>query len=198
MSENKRKLRADAVERLKNSVGARVNPDAAIIAIVGGRVGQADWSLECDKLIDLLTDDEKPDTFHDDFYDCESTVDAGEDTQEKLESDIWKVAYEIYRAGGYVDNGSEPNPPTDGIRDLLARQAAITRDWLADVISELAAEKKVLREENDARARALDMQLKNIHKLEHERDELRRQVSELRKLNDSLHARIEEAREALS
>lgn len=55
---NKRQLRAEAIERLKNNVGARFMPDAAIIAIVGGRVGQSDWSLECDKLIDLLTDDD--------------------------------------------------------------------------------------------------------------------------------------------
>ena len=38
--------------------------------------------------------------------------------------DIWRVAYEIYCAGGYVDDGSEPNPPTDGIRELLKIQAA--------------------------------------------------------------------------
>lgn len=42
--------------------------------------------------------------------------------------DIWNVAYEIYCAGGYVDNGNEPNPPTDGIRKLLDRQAEITRE----------------------------------------------------------------------
>lgn len=61
MTKTKRQLRAEAVERLKNSVGARFKPDAAVIAIVGGRIGLADWSFECDKLIDLLTDDELPD-----------------------------------------------------------------------------------------------------------------------------------------
>lgn len=57
MTKSKSQLRAEAVERLKNSVGARLKPDAAVIAIVGGRIGQADWSLECDKLIDLLLDE---------------------------------------------------------------------------------------------------------------------------------------------
>jgi len=57
MTKTKSQLRAEAMERLKNSAGARFSPDAAVIAIVGGRIGQVDWSLECDKLIDLLTDD---------------------------------------------------------------------------------------------------------------------------------------------
>lgn len=67
--------------------------------------------------------------------------------------DVWSVAYEIYCAGGYVDNGEEPNPPTDGIRDLLARQAAITerqqREWWGDVVAELIAERDKLRKKCD-------------------------------------------------
>lgn len=69
---NKRQLRAEAMERLKNNVGARFMPDAAIIAIVGGRVGQSDWSLECDRLIDLLTDDdshEERESYEERMYD---------------------------------------------------------------------------------------------------------------------------------
>lgn len=69
---NKRQLRAEAMERLKNNVGARFMPDAAVIAIVGGRVGQSDWSLECDKLIDLLTDDdshEERESYEERMYD---------------------------------------------------------------------------------------------------------------------------------
>ena len=50
----------------------------------------------------------------------------GASKDEIRDFDVWNVAYEIYCAGGYVDNGNEPNPPTDGICELLDRQAAIT------------------------------------------------------------------------
>lgn len=54
------------------------------------------------------------------------TTGIGASKDEIRDFDVWSVAYEIYCAGGYVDNGNEPNPPTDGIRELLDRQAAIT------------------------------------------------------------------------
>jgi len=54
------------------------------------------------------------------------TAGIGASKDEIRDFDVWNVAYEIYCAGGYVDNGNEPNPPTDGIRELLDRQAAIT------------------------------------------------------------------------
>lgn len=54
------------------------------------------------------------------------TAGIGASKDEIRDFDVWSVAYEIYCAGGYVDNGNEPNPPTDGIRELLDRQAAIT------------------------------------------------------------------------
>ena len=56
----------------------------------------------------------------------------GASKDEIRDFDVWNVAYEIYCAGGYVDNGNEPNPPTDGIRELLDRQAAITEQNLLD------------------------------------------------------------------
>lgn len=55
-----------------------------------------------------------------------NTVGIGASKDEIRDFDVWNVAYEIYCAGGYVDNGNEPNPPTYGIRELLDRQAAIT------------------------------------------------------------------------
>ena len=55
-----------------------------------------------------------------------NTAGIGASKDEIRDFDVWNVAYEIYCAGGYVDNGNEPNPPTYGIRELLDRQAAIT------------------------------------------------------------------------
>lgn len=60
MTKTKRQLRAEAVERLKNCVAARFDAESIVIALVSGRRGQSDWSLECNALIDLLTDDEPP------------------------------------------------------------------------------------------------------------------------------------------
>ena len=77
--------------------------------------------------------------------------------------DVWSVAYEIYCAGGWVDNGNEPNPPTDGIWKLLDRQAEITADKIqhdAAIASREAG--KVLRDEIAAwksRAEKLQSQL---------------------------------------
>ena len=49
--------RAEAREHLKNCVGARISAEALVIALAGGRIGQSDWSIECDKIISLLDDD---------------------------------------------------------------------------------------------------------------------------------------------
>jgi hypothetical protein len=57
MTKTKKQLRAEAVERLKNCVAARFDAESIVIALTSGRHGQNDWSLECDKLIYLLTDD---------------------------------------------------------------------------------------------------------------------------------------------
>lgn len=64
----------------------------------------------------------------DEYVDHETpeTSENGASKNEISDFDVWNVAYEIYCAGGYVDDGNEPNPPTDGIRELLNRQAAIT------------------------------------------------------------------------
>lgn len=112
----------------------------------------------------------KPDTFHDEFYDCESTVDAGEGSREKVEKAAWWASSSLADVG----NADELNGQ---IVELLDRQASITR-------------REVLCQP--------DERDEQIAELTAERDELRRQVSELRELNDSLHARIEEAKEALS
>lgn len=49
--------RAEVRERLKNCVGARDSAEALVIALAGGRIGQSDWSIECDRVISLLDDD---------------------------------------------------------------------------------------------------------------------------------------------
>lgn len=49
--------RAEAREHLKNCVGARFSAEALVIALAGGRIGQSDWSVECDRIISLLDDD---------------------------------------------------------------------------------------------------------------------------------------------
>lgn len=78
----------------------------------------------------------KRETLHDNptrvvYRSIGETPETGASEDEIRDSDIWSVAYEIYRAGGYVDDGGEPNPPTDGIRELLKRQASITeRHWM--------------------------------------------------------------------
>lgn len=61
MTKTKSQLRAEAVERLKNCVAARFDAESIVIALTSGRHGQSDWSIECDKLIYLLTDDEPND-----------------------------------------------------------------------------------------------------------------------------------------
>ena len=92
------------------------------------------------------------------------TSEIGASKDEIRVFDVWNVAYKIYRAGGYVDNGDEPNPPTDGIRELLDRQAAITREEVNHVAGIAAHEAgKILREQ--------------IDELEAERDELREKLS---------------------
>lgn len=50
--------REEARERLKNCVGARFSAEALVIALAGGRIGQSDWSVECDRIISLLDDDD--------------------------------------------------------------------------------------------------------------------------------------------
>ena len=50
--------RAEAREHLKNCVGARFSAEALVIALAGGRIGQSDWSVECDRIISLLDDDD--------------------------------------------------------------------------------------------------------------------------------------------
>lgn len=83
------------------------------------------------------------------------TAGIGASKDEIRDFDVWNVAYEIYCAGGYVDNGNEPNPPTDGIRELLDRQAAITQHEITERWAE------------------------HLHPIERECGDLRRKVAEL-------------------
>lgn len=103
----------------------------------------------------------------------------------KAERDEWKAKAE-QASESYLDAKSD----RDKWKAKAAEEAANAEGHWKNANN--------IAEECAARARALDMQLENIHNLEHERDDLRRQVSELRELNDSLHARIESAMEVLS
>lgn len=49
--------RAEVREHLKNCAGARFSAEALVIVLAGGRIGQSDWSVECDRIISLLDDD---------------------------------------------------------------------------------------------------------------------------------------------
>lgn len=77
------------------------------------------------------------------------TAEIGTSKDEIRDFDVWSVAYEIYCAGGYVDNGNEPNPPTDGIRELLDRQAAITERELQDKLEDAIDSRDYLRAQLD-------------------------------------------------
>lgn len=141
MTKTKRQLRAEAVERLKNCVAARFDAEPIVIALTSGRHGQSDWSLECDKLIYLLTDDANDDSAPEsgvsdskvnvttescrqhadqpkqgDDADCESC-----DSREKLEADVYKAAEEMeeFTHGEKFIN-------TNKILRWLDRQASIT------------------------------------------------------------------------
>lgn len=126
MTKTKKQLRAEAVERLKNCVAARFDAESIVIALTSGRHGQSDWSLECDKLIYLLTDDDS--TISEDDSTTELLSDEA-DTREKLEADIWYFiehngwfGYE-YEAESYADCRKAIFKI---FREWLDRQAAIT------------------------------------------------------------------------
>lgn len=131
------------------------------------------------------------------------TAGIGASKDEIRDFDVWNVAYEIYCAGGYVDNGNEPDPPTDGIRELLDRQAAITerevehalmkagrmaveveRERIAELkaeIAELKAEIATLKEH-----RAANME--KLHELTDECAELRKYRDEWKGLAEKYRA----------
>lgn len=76
------------------------------------------------------------------------TAGIGASKDEIRDFDVWNVAYEIYCAGGYVDNGNEPNPPTDGIRELLDRQAAITeRELVSQGVFDLGMQLRITEQD---------------------------------------------------
>lgn len=170
MTKTKKQLRAEAVERLKNCVAARFDAESIVIALTSGRHGQSDWSLECDKLIYLLTDDANDDSTPEkvvsgsepcvtpescrqyadqrkqgDDADCESC-----DSREQLEADAF-----AYLQTAYI---TYPQ-----IIELLDRQAAITAhqwesyhngmmlEWMAkteelqEQVDEMTAERVKLR-----------------------------------------------------
>lgn len=147
-------------------------------------------------------------------FDAPKSVETSENPASKCEIsdfDVWSVAYEIYCAGGYVDNGNEPNPPTDGIRKLLDRQAAITQHEITERWAEhlhpierecgdLRRKVDELKADNDRLAKLLSKSLEEYSKLEAERDELKGQVftlkGECEDLENELHELTTERDEA--
>ena len=203
MTKTKRQLRAEAVERLKNCVAARFDAEPIVIALTSGRHGQSDWSLECDKLIYLLTDDANDDSAPEsgvsdskvnvttescrqhadqpkqgDDADCESC-----DSREKLEADVYKAAEEMeeFTHGEKFIN-------TNKILRWLDRQAAITANEVAreryDMERDLIAERdewKTKCETREVAYKQADAERKRyseqIDELTAERDELREKLS---------------------
>ncbi len=144
-----------------------------------------------------------------DFKELQAKVDELTAERDKLREKVRHQSRQLTDTQNALESRNEEIKPRwkRDIKKLQSRIDALTAErdeWRARAAEEAANAEGHRRNANniakecDARARALDMQLENIHNLEHERDELRRQVSELRELNDSLHARIESAREALS
>ena len=133
------------------------------------------------------------------------TAENGASKDEIRDSDVWRVAYEIYCAGGYVDNGNEPNPPTDGIRELLDRQKAITKaecdkpNWdycdtcvLVGTVDKLKAERDDAVEAYDAHMAA--------HDAWHEAEDItytRNRFSIYEQVTKERIARLESERDAL-
>lgn len=138
--DSREKLEADVLRYHTYTTSTLMWPDSANI--------KTKWlSVPMDKVLEWLDRQAaitKRDTLHDnpmcsgsstcaanqpisesDDRETSETVEIGAPKSKISDSDVWSVAYEIYCAGGYADNDSEPNPPTDGIRKLLDRQAAI-------------------------------------------------------------------------
>ena len=141
MTKTKKQLRAEAVERLKNCVAARFDAESIVIALASGRHGQNDWSLECDKLIDLLTDDEHDDgtryrIIRDGVYmpnvkGCElrstDIVDGVDepDSREKLEADVRQRS---------IRPSTQIDCTYNDVLRWLDRQAAITEREMRECI----------------------------------------------------------------
>jgi hypothetical protein len=112
-------------------------------------------------------------------FDAPKSVETSENPASKCEIsdfDVWSVAYEIYCAGGYVDNGNEPNPPTDGIRELLDRQAAITAEETSNAWEEYrdATQREIAKYEHDC-----ELLFDEKRELTAERDKAREESVEL-------------------
>lgn len=145
-----------------------------------------------------------PEVYHDDFYDCESIIDKAEPQGADGNLDQSQVDWLRFMPDGWdgtppVVPGSRDSDDGDSrekieadiyeyftpmnhriynkrLHGWLDRQAAITE-------RECARKWQHIAEDRD--------------RAEMERDELRRQVSELRELNDSLHAKLERVREVV-
>ena len=139
------------------------------------------------------------------------TAEIGASKDEIRDFDVWSVAYEIYCAGGYVDNGNEPNPPTDGIRELLDRQASITEreilshpDERDEQIAELQQQVDELSERkcpgyDPARhyckyhAQDFGLNDRTVSRLKRENSALARDLAECERMREGLRARLSEA-----
>jgi hypothetical protein len=88
---------------------------------------------DCDEGVSKwLESEHAPETFHDEFYDCECTVDVSEDTREKLEADACTFVARAWEAGRTYERRDSNTRcedvawSSDELIDLLDRQAAIT------------------------------------------------------------------------
>ena len=166
MTKTKSQIRADAVERLRETPCAWSGD--YIGAMLGIEYSDAiDRRSLRDALIDLLTDEE-----------TESIQNSEKDkfdTSDKLEADIERMVKEhgLYWIRMYII-------------EWLDRQAAIKEhevlchpDERDEQIAELQKQVDELEAECDARARALDFNLRHIHELQEKVEELEDKYAEL-------------------
>ena len=175
MAKTKKQLRAEAVERLKNCAAARFDAESIVIVLTSGRHGQSDWSLECDKLIYLLTDDANDDSAPEKvvssselFLTPLSSTNGtgnGEDSREELETDMrewWRVGLP-----GIQEKAENVINYNEAIK-WLDRQAAITQHEITERWAE------------------------HLHPIERKCGDLRRKVEELTAERDNLKANNEQ------
>lgn len=125
------------------------------------------------------------------------TAENATSKNEIRDSDVWSVAYEIYCAGGYVDDGSEPNPPTEGIRKLLDRQANLTaRTWSGSLNDACAQIDKLQAQVNSLVGENGDLEWRELH-FERKADELQAQVDEASRERELYRARLSDLLDAV-
>lgn len=172
MTKTKRQLRAEAVERLKEY---QAKGEFSVHNMLDAVVGDTNWTMESDALIDLLKDDELPEG------------DAPSDFAEILMS----LAADCSCMGDGIVRHFEPKDVQNDVDALMrvVERDYVSREYLDEVRSEADYREGLLHE--------------SIDDLEAERDELKKQmdilhnaIREGRKERDEWRAKAEQAQES--